>query len=85
MCCTFNTSREALNHVGDKYAEMLEQADQHHARVIDITTPEELMKLLKILQGILAQNYPHEENDKKIQSDAAAFYTAISSATTDFG
>ena len=36
MCCTFNTSREALSYVGNHYAEILEQADQHHARIIDI-------------------------------------------------
>lgn len=65
MCCTFNTSREALSYVGNHYAEILKQADQHHARIIDIVTPEELRNFLKILQEILAQNYPYEENDKK--------------------
>lgn len=83
MCCTFNTSREALNYVGNHYAEILKQADQHHARIIDIVTPEELRNFLKILQEILAQNYPYEENDVETQSGAAALYTAISSATAE--
>lgn len=83
MYSTFNTSREALNYVGNHYAEILEQADQHHARIIDTATPKELMRLLKILQEILAQNYPYEENDVETQSGAAALYTAISSATAE--
>lgn len=83
MCCTFNTSREALNYVGNHYAEIIKQADQHHARIIDVTTPEELRNLLKILQEILAQNYPYEEHDIDTQSGAAALYTAISSATAE--
>ena len=83
MYSTFKTSREALDNVRIEYADILKQADGGHAKVINIAGLEELERMQKVLQKILAGEYPPEPDESELQAKTAALYTAISSAITE--
>ncbi|MBO7657225.1 hypothetical protein J6S55_01065 [Candidatus Saccharibacteria bacterium] len=83
MYRTFKTAKEAFENVRIEYADILKQADGGHKKVIDIAGLDELERLQKTLQSILAEEYPSESDDQEIQAKTAALYTAISSAIAE--